>query len=147
MVNLFGLGTALCTRDVVAFIDDYASALFESIGVRGAVSKAHQNKTLVSFQAEIHPALEIHAKIGAHLQIGKDVALTYHLVTIGSAFEGEYILGRGSQRVRERVGRGPSDNRILSNREGSFRLHRQLFLHPAGRFELGLSGQIDHEAF
>ena len=84
----------------MAFVDDYASALFESVRVRGAVSKAHQNKTLVSFQAEIHPALEIHAKIGAHLQIGKDVALTYHLVTIRSALVREYIPGSRQLRFR-----------------------------------------------
>lgn len=74
---VFGSGRPL-VRNVVTFVDDYSSALFNTICIGSAWPKAHQDKAFTGRQSEIHSSVKMDAEVGAHFEVGSNIACIHH---------------------------------------------------------------------
>jgi hypothetical protein len=86
LINILRVGPSLGSRDVVTFVNDDSPTVLDPVRVWRAAPETHQDGALVAPQAIVHPPLEINAEIGAHLKIGNDITLAYHLIVAGIAF-------------------------------------------------------------
>src|SRR5262245_45214190 len=78
LIHGLGIRDTSCSRNVMALVDKDATVFLHAVGVRSARPHAHEDDATAATEPEIHAALQVHAFVRAHLQIGNDVALVEH---------------------------------------------------------------------